>query len=225
MDSPIESLKIVLVGEAGVGKTSIISQFVEQVFQEDIQSSTGGTFSSKTCTYGNNKILKLEIWDTAGQEKYRSLTNMFYNEANAAILVYDITVKASYEQVKEYWSQKVKESAPNDIIIAICGNKSDLIDLEQVDEEEARKFANEIGAMYCSTSAKNDYGINNLFLQIAKKYTGCDNVTFNNDNEDSTIRESSEQTVRQKQRGSVRITHASFSQKNKKVEEHKKKCC
>ena len=79
--------------------------------------------------------------------------------------------------------------------------------------------------MYCSTSAKNDYGINNLFLQIAKKYTGCDNVIFNNDNEDSTIRESSEQTVRQKQRGSVRITHASFSQKNKKVEEHKKKCC
>ena len=71
MNSPIESLKIVLLGESGVGKTSIISQFIEQQFQEDIQTSAGGTFSSKVCIYGNNQILKLEIWDTAGQERYR----------------------------------------------------------------------------------------------------------------------------------------------------------
>jgi small GTP-binding protein len=221
MNSPIESLKIVLLGEAGVGKTSIISQFVEQLFQEDIQSSAGGTFSSKTCIYGNNQILKLEIWDTAGQERYRALTTMFYKEANAAVLVYDITRKESYEQIQEYWSNQLKESAPSDIILMLCANKSDLINQEKVDEGEARKYANELGAMFCSTSAKNDYGITDLFLQIAKKYTGSDNVRIKNDNEDIPVVENTNQIERVNKRGSVKITNA---KPDPKVEK-KKKCC
>jgi len=221
MNSPIESLKIVLLGEAGVGKTSIISQFVEQLFQEDIQSSAGGTFSSKTCIYGNNQILKLEIWDTAGQERYRALTTMFYKEANAAVLVYDITRKESYEQIQEYWSNQLKESAPSDIILMLCANKSDLINQEKVDEGEARKYANELGAMFCSTSAKNDYGITDLFLQIAKKYTGSDNVRIKNDNEDIPVVENINQVERVNKRGSVKITNA---KPDPKVEK-KKKCC
>ena len=221
MNSPIESLKIVLLGEAGVGKTSIISQFVEQLFQEDIQSSAGGTFSSKTCIYGNNQILKLEIWDTAGQERYRALTTMFYKEANAAVLVYDITRKESYEQIQEYWSNQIKESAPSDIILMLCANKSDLINQEKVDEGEARKYANELGAMFCSTSAKNDYGITDLFLQIAKKYTGSDNVRIKNDNEDIPVVENTNQVERVNKRGSVKITNA---KPDPKVEK-KKKCC
>jgi small GTP-binding protein len=221
MNSPIESLKIVLLGEAGVGKTSIISQFVEQLFQEDIQSSAGGTFSSKTCIYGNNQILKLEIWDTAGQERYRALTTMFYKEANAAVLVYDITRKESYEQIQEYWSNQLKESAPSDIILMLCANKSDLINQEKVDEGEARKYATELGAMFCSTSAKNDYGITDLFLQIAKKYTGSDNVRIKNDNEDIPVVENTNQVERVNKRGSVKITNA---KPDPKVEK-KKKCC
>jgi len=221
MNSPIESLKIVLLGEAGVGKTSIISQFVEQLFQEDIQSSAGGTFSSKTCIYGNNQILKLEIWDTAGQERYRALTTMFYKEANAAVLVYDITRKESYEQIQEYWSNQLKESAPSDIILMLCANKSDLINQEKVDEGEARKYATELGAMFCSTSAKNDYGITDLFLQIAKKYTGSDNVRIKNDNEDIPVVENTNQIERVNKRGSVKITNA---KPDPKVEK-KKKCC
>ena len=221
MNSPIESLKIVLLGEAGVGKTSIISQFVEQLFQEDIQSSAGGTFSSKTCIYGNDQILKLEIWDTAGQERYRALTTMFYKEANAAVLVYDITRKESYEQIQEYWSNQLKESAPSDIILMLCANKSDLINQEKVDEGEARKYANELGAMFCSTSAKNDYGITDLFLQIAKKYTGSDNVRIKNDNEDIPVVENTNQVERVNKRGSVKITNA---KPDPKVEK-KKKCC
>ena len=74
----IESFKVVLVGESGVGKTSIITQFIDQTFQEDIQSTTGGTFSTKSVVCDGGKVLKFEIWDTAGQEKYRSLTTMFY---------------------------------------------------------------------------------------------------------------------------------------------------
>ena len=110
-----ETFKVVLLGETGVGKTSIISQFVDQNFQEDIQPSTGGTFSSKTFIYENNKLLKFEIWDTAGQERYRSLTTMFYKEANAAILVYDITRVNTFDEIKTYWAKQIKESAPENI--------------------------------------------------------------------------------------------------------------
>ena len=221
MNSPIESMKIVLLGEAGVGKTSIISQFIEQQFQEDIQSSAGGTFSSKTCIYGNNQILKLEIWDTAGQERYRALTTMFYKEANAAILVYDITRQESYEQIQEYWVNQLKEAAPSDIILTICANKSDLINQEKIDEGLARDYAKEIGAMFCSTSAKNDYGISDLFLQIAKKYTGSDNIRFKDDNEDIPIAENTVQDEKKNNRGSVKLAN---DNNDNKVEK-KKGCC
>ena len=217
----MESLKIVLLGEAGVGKTSIISQFVDQSFQEGIESSSGGTFSSKTLVVGNNKILKLEIWDTAGQERYRSLTTMFYKEANAAVLVYDITVKESFEQIQEYWANQVKESGPSNIILVLCANKSDLINQEKVDEEEARNYAKEIGAIFCSTSAKNDYGITDVFIQIAKKYSGNDDIRVQKDNEDIPMGENENEIERNKKRGSIKITNANINKK----EEKKKKCC
>ena len=91
-----EAFKIVLIGESGVGKTSIISQFIHKIFQDDIQPSMGGTFTSKSLLFDDGKVLRLDIWDTAGQEKYRALTQMFYKDANAAVLVYDITRKDSF---------------------------------------------------------------------------------------------------------------------------------
>ena len=216
-----ESFKIVLIGESGVGKTSIISQFVNQVFQEDVESSSSGTYNSKTLIYDNNKVLKLEIWDTAGQEKYRSLASMFYKEASAAILVYDITRKDSFEQIQQYWASQIKENSPSNIILALCGNKSDLIEEEKVDEEEARNYAKEINAIFYPTSAKNDSGITDLFLQIAKKYTNSDNVRLKTDNDeifDSTLGDS----IESKNRGSVKITKEEM---NNVSEVKKKKCC
>ena len=221
MSSNSESIKIVLIGESGVGKTSIISQFVNQVFQEDVESSSSGTYNSKTLIYDNNKVLKLEIWDTAGQEKYRSLASMFYKEASAAILVYDITRKDSFEQIQRYWASQIKENSPSNIILALCGNKSDLIEEEKVDEEEARNYAKEINAIFYPTSAKNDSGITDLFLQIAKKYTNSDNVRLKTDNDevfDSTLGDS----IESKNRGSVKITKEEMNNVN---EVKKKKCC
>ena len=178
----MESFKLVLVGETGVGKTSIISQFVEQTFQIDLQSTTGGTFSSKTISC-DGKLLKFEIWDTAGQEKYRSLTKMFYKDAKAVIMVYDVTRKESFEELKNYWIEQIKESSPTNIILVVAGNKSDLIEYETVDEGEARNFAKEISALFVSTSAKNSEGINNLFEEIAKKYTGATHVEIKEEGE------------------------------------------
>ena len=172
----METFKVVLVGETGVGKTSIISQFVEQTFQLDMQTTTGGSFSSKTLACDGGKLLKFEIWDTAGQEKYRSLAKMFYKDAKAVIMVYDVTREDSFEELQKYWYDQIKESSPENIILVIAANKSDLIEKEKVDEGEARNYAKEINALYVSTSAKNSNGINNLFEEIAKKYTGSTNV-------------------------------------------------
>ena len=181
--SDVESFKVVLVGESGVGKTSIITQFIDQTFQEDQQSTTGGTFSTKSVECDNGKILKFEIWDTAGQERYRALTKMFYKDANAAVLVYDITRKDSFEELQTYWANQIKESSPPGIILAIAANKSDLIDNEVVDEEMARNFAKELGAIFVSTTAKQIEPINDLFIQIAKKYTGSSEIIIKDEEE------------------------------------------
>ena len=174
--SEVESFKVVLVGESGVGKTSIITQFIDQTFQEDQQSTTGGTFSTKSVVCDNGKTLKFEIWDTAGQERYRALTKMFYKDANAAVLVYDITRKDSFEEIQNYWSNQIKESSPEGIILAVAANKSDLIDHEAVDEEIARKFADDLGAIFVTTTATQIDPVNDLFIQIAKKYTGSNEI-------------------------------------------------
>ena len=207
----IESFKVVLVGESGVGKTSIISQFIDQTFQEDIQSTTGGTFSTKSVVCDGGKVLKFEIWDTAGQEKYRSLTTMFYKDANAAVMVYDVTRKESFEELKNYWSGQIRDSSPENIILAIAGNKSDLIEHEVVDEGEARDFAKELGAIFVSTSAKNSEGINNLFEEIAKKYTGSSKITIKEDFEDEPHEQEQQQT-----KGGVKIEGGAKKEKPKK---------
>ena len=168
-DSNAESLKVVLLGESGVGKTSIISQLMEQEFNDEQTATTGATFSTKTMVF-DNKGICFEIWDTAGQEKYRALTKMFYKDAGAAILVYDITRQASFEELKNYWANQVKENAPKKIVLAVAANKSDLIDTEQVDEKTGRAFAKEIGAIFKSTTAKNQKGIEELFKDIGNKY-------------------------------------------------------
>ena len=168
-DSNAESLKVVLLGESGVGKTSIISQLMEQEFNDEQTATTGATFSTKTMVF-DNKGICFEIWDTAGQEKYRALTKMFYKDAGAAILVYDITRQTSFEELKNYWANQVRENAPKKIVLAVAANKSDLIDTEQVDEKTGRAFAKEIGAIFKSTSAKNQKGIEELFKDIGNKY-------------------------------------------------------
>ena len=206
----VESFKVVLVGESGVGKTSIITKFIDETFQEDQQSTTGGTFSTKSVICDGGKILKFEIWDTAGQERYRALTKMFYKDANAAIMVYDITRKDSFEELKNYWSEQIKESSPEGIILVIAANKSDLFEHEAIDESIAREFAEQIGAFYIATSAKNSDGINNLFEEIAKKYTGSSTITIKKD-------EGDEPAVEEEKKDTVKISQ------NQKVEQKGKK--
>lgn len=124
---------------------------------------------SKMVTCTNGKQIKFDIWDTAGQEKYRALTKMFYKDAAAAILVYDITRKESFNEQKTYWAEQIKDNSPKKIVLGIAANKGGLFQDEDVDEGEAREFAKEMNAIFKLTSAKNQNGVEDLFMSIANK--------------------------------------------------------
>ena len=164
--------KVVLLGESGVGKTSIISRFINDTFEEGLATTTGASYASKDMVFKdyNNQVINFEIWDTAGQEKYRSLTQIFYKDAAIAILVYDITSEESFEEIQNYWYDQIKESAPKNIVIGLAANKSDLFDKEKVSEEKARNFAKEIGAIFKLTSACTSVGVEELFVSVGCKF-------------------------------------------------------
>ena len=170
------SIKVVLLGETAVGKSCLISRFVSDTFLTNHVATMAGSFSSKNVFYDKvNKKIKYEIWDTAGQEKYRSLNKMFYQDASVAILVLDITRKDTFEAIKNYWYTEVKENSPKNIIIAIAANKSDLYEYEEIGNEELEEYANSIGAIYKQTSALQSSGINDLFNNIGYKILSPEN--------------------------------------------------
>ena len=210
------SYKVVLLGESGVGKTSIINQFINEEFLEDQESTTGATFSSKEVETKSGQIIKFVVWDTAGQEKFRSLTKMFYKNAIAAILVYDITRKESFEELKKYWAEQIKETSSKNIIICIAANKYDLLEFEEVEEGEGRKLAKDLNAIFKTTSAKNQTGINDLFYAIANKIVDP-SYDVNKDDDDDKDNKGNKETVKINQ--SVQI------EKDKEKKNQKKKCC
>ena len=163
-------LKVVLLGEAGTGKTCLISNFTTGKYNSNTVTSLSAQFITKTIQV-NNKAIKFDIWDTAGQEKYRSLAKIFYKDAKAICLCYDITSKKSFEELKDYWyEQQTKLNADGNPIFAVVGNKIDLFDSQQVKDEEGKAFAKKINAIFQETSAKTSVGVNELFEKIAMKY-------------------------------------------------------
>ena len=162
--------KVVLLGEAGVGKTSLLTRFVSGTFSQLVMSSTGSSFVTKNIELDENNKIKFQIWDTAGQEKYRSLAKIFYQSAAVAILVYDITTQSSFNGLKEYWAKEIREISPEDIIVAVVANKSDDYMEQQVDMKEGKNLAKELNAIFQTTSAKLGTGVNELFTLIAEKF-------------------------------------------------------
>ena len=223
-EEEIESCKVVIVGESGVGKTSILSQFINDTFQINTESTSGATFSSKTVLCSNNNKIKLEIWDTAGQERFRALTKMFYKDAGAAIIVYDITKKESFKEIQNYWVKQIKEF--NDkIILVIVANKSDLIENEGTNEEEARKYANQINASFIVSSALNKSGIDDIFLTIGNRYFKIDNDDDkNNNNNNKENNDNKDNNVKDKPKNNnIKLNIDNVKKQN--VEKKKKKGC
>ena len=173
-DKKIKEYKIVIVGESGVGKTHLLIRYLYKTFSHNCTSTISTTYVSKTVTVKDDKEIILQLWDTAGQETYRSISKLFYKNAAVIIMVYDITGKDSFEQIKNFWYQQVKEYASPEVKIAIVGNKFDLYENEQVSEEEGKKFAESIGAIFQLTSALDSYGVDDLFISIANSLENSD---------------------------------------------------
>ena len=179
-----DAYKVVLIGESGVGKTCIINRFNEGKFDPNIKISISAQFCRKKIDLPNGESVTMDIWDTVGQETFRSITQIFYAHAKVAIIVYDVTKKKTFDEVKNYWYKKIQEIDDKDIIIALVANKYDLYEKRQVSNEEGEEYAKSIKAIFASTSAKNNSGIKTLFENIAmkikqKKYNKVDETNTN----------------------------------------------
>ncbi|KAL6502198.1 Ras-related protein RABF2b [Orobanche hederae] len=159
--------KLVLLGDVGAGKSSLVLRFVKGQFIEFQESTIGAAFFSQTVAV-NDATVKFEIWDTAGQERYHSLAPMYYRGAAAAIIVYDITNQASFERAKK-WVQELQAQGNPNMVMALAGNKADLLDGRKVPAEEAQTYAQENGLFFMETSAKAATNVNELFYDIAKR--------------------------------------------------------
>ena len=170
MNEP-EAIKVVLVGESGVGKTSIISQFTTHNFDPHRETSLSAQFITKIVEFADiGKSIKFDIWDTVGQEKYRALAEIFYRDAKVIVFVYDITTDFSFQELKKYWYEETKSKSTGKPILTLVANKIDLYNDQQVSNNDGMAFAQEIGAIFQTTSALSDQGISTLFENIGKTY-------------------------------------------------------
>jgi len=207
-----EPIKIILLGDSGVGKTNIILRYLKNEFSQNSTSTIGTTFGVKELNR-NNITYNLNIWDTTGQEIYRSVTKLFIQGAKIVILVYSINNISTFESL-DYWYNSITEICDENVILAIVGNKADLFDQEEDDkdfvpEEKGQEYAEGKKAIFKSVSAKIDKkGIDSLFDQLLDIYIQKNGIKAVASDEDNN-------------NGSIVIDN----KKNNNKKNHKKKCC
>ena len=160
------NFKIIVVGDIAVGKTSVINRYITNTFQEEYKSSIGCEYQKKNLDIDAESEVNLQIWDTAGEEKYMAVTKQYYNDSHGALVVYDLTKKHTFEKMNK-WLKDVKDNAPKDIAIMIVGNKSDLIN-EKVDlGSDLESYKNKY--LYCEISAKSGTNVSLAFEKLTGK--------------------------------------------------------
>ena len=169
MDKDEIAIKVTLIGESSVGKTSIINRYAKGNFSQELESTLGANYSQKKMVRHGKKI-RLDLWDTAGQEKYRAIGRHFYKESYIVCLVYDISNKDSFEKLKSVWYPDLQQFGEKLRIVAVVGNKIDKYLEEEVKDEDAKAFAEEIQAINKRTSAMEGTNIEDLFNSLVDKY-------------------------------------------------------
>ena len=172
--------KLVLIGDSGVGKTCLISRFISGQFDANVTSTNGASYASKKVEFPElGKSLVLDIWDTAGQEKFRSMGRHFYQNSNIIVIVFDITRKETFDNIKNFWYNDIKEKAEKYKVIGIVGNKYDLFDKEGediIEDNIVKEFVDQIKndkdskVVNMNVSALQGYNIKLLFSELVKQY-------------------------------------------------------
>lgn len=157
--------KLLLIGDSGVGKTSVLFRFSDDAFNSTFISTIGIDFKIRTIELGDKKI-KLQIWDTAGQERFRTITTAYYRGAMGILLVYDITNEKSFENIKT-WIKNIEQHASADVEKMILGNKCDMEDKRKITKEQGEQLAKEYNVKFMETSAMNRTNVEKAFTEIA----------------------------------------------------------
>ena len=161
--------KLIFVGDMQVGKTAFFNKITTGTFNSN-EISTQTNSNTKKYFNINNKSICVDFWDTAGQEKYNSVNQLFYKGADVVILLFDITNKASFTNIKQEWMPIVKSNVPDDVVIGLAGNKFDLFEEQNVTEEEVQQYANEINVDYALISCLQNLGLDDFVVKLLEKF-------------------------------------------------------
>ena len=204
-------LKYVIIGDSGVGKSNILLQYINGKFSDDFKATVGVEFGAKNIEI-NSRIYRIQIWDTAGQENFRSIARAYYKNSICACIVYDINNRNSFNSVKS-WIDDCTKQTPKSILLLLIGNKNDLNDKREVQYEEGAEFAKKRNMIFLETSAKTGNNIDNIFERSVKQID--QNILDNKydlDNENCGIRKGLR-------------TESFVLSVEKSKEKKKKKCC
>lgn len=178
-DTKIKELKIVILGDVGVGKTNIITRYLSNKFNEDSVTTNGASYMMKKIVI-DNVTYRLNVWDTAGQEKFHSVTKMLIQDVNILILCYSIVNRSTFENL-DYWYKIITDICGQKLVLGVVGNKNDLYENEEVKEEEGKSYAEKHNAYFKLVSAKcSKSGIDELFDDLLKEYI----MKFSEDDEE-----------------------------------------
>mmetsp|Transcript_8252 Transcript_8252/g.16304 ORF Transcript_8252/g.16304 Transcript_8252/m.16304 type:complete len:210 (-) Transcript_8252:183-812(-) len=177
--------KLLLIGDSGVGKSSLLLRFSDNTYTDSFISTIGVDFKVKTIDVGGRTV-KLQIWDSAGQERFRTITSSYYRGAHGIIIVYDVTSNESYANVRK-WLQEVDRYGSDSVVKLIVGNKCDLEAERVIAESDARDFAEQLGVLYVETSAKKALRVSDAFSMLASKLLGDDELVIPHSNSSSKV--------------------------------------
>jgi len=161
-------VKIVLLGDAGVGKSSLCQRYINNTISDNYEVTIGGAYLQKEVTLDSGFKIKLHIWDTGGEERYRAMAPLYYRDAQAALLVYDVNDSRTFQSL-DYWVRELDEKVRDEnMVLIIAGNKCDLPG-RKVKEDQVKSFADNVGIKYFDVSAKTGTNINELFTELAQQ--------------------------------------------------------
>ena len=173
--------KVLLLGDTTVGKTCFLMKYTDKTFQDVHISTIGLDYRLKSMVLKSGKNIKLQIWDTAGQDRFRAITKNYYKGANGIILIYDVTSPKTYDNVKNWVTQIREEASPN-VVVYLCGNKIDMEDDRKIKEEDGKKMAEEFGFPFNETSARDGININETFEDLVERIDSVYSKLYTNIN-------------------------------------------